>query len=56
MHNEVFGAAESRVNAKVPSLYVRVYRRFVLMANMDSGSLTVCEGVSEAQEARANGK
>ena len=27
LHNEVFEAAESRINTEVPSLYVRVYRR-----------------------------
>ena len=26
LHNEVFEAAESRINTEVPSLYVRVYR------------------------------
>ena len=27
LHNEVFEAAESRINTEVPSLYVRVYRK-----------------------------
>ena len=46
LHNEVFEAAESRINTEVPSLYVRVYREkggYVLTVTC---SLTIREGIS----------
>ena len=46
LHNEVFEAAESRINTEVPSLYVRVYRVVLLDAIESTCSLTIREGIS----------
>ena len=46
LHNEVFEAAESRINTEVPSLYVRVYRHTMAVKFYDERSLTIREGIS----------
>ena len=46
LHNEVFEAAESRINTEVPSLYVRVYRPDTVLFGLLIGSLTIREGIS----------
>ena len=46
LHNEVFEAAESRINTEVPSLYVRVYRFKKSQKAKMQGSLTIREGIS----------
>ena len=46
LHNEVFEAAESRINTEVPSLYVRVYRGEANVYCLNHSSLTIREGIS----------
>ena len=46
LHNEVFEAAESRINTEVPSLYVRVYRTKMYSIFITTRSLTIREGIS----------
>ena len=46
LHNEVFEAAESRINTEVPSLYVRVYRGEANVYCLNPSSLTIREGIS----------
>ena len=50
MHNDVFGAAENRVNTEVPSLYVRVYHVQNICTESPYRSLIIREGISDGGE------